>query len=1080
MFSMLGHTLSNLIDTAFHTGTVVVYGVNNSYISDVDYEKTGYLGTLDYFTRVKSIAFGDPEALRRVMAYTEQCFIPYVSTLNESELDNILKEKDLFGSGKLEIPLNLIMKYDGKDWYCKDFYENMVIPKVNNFLSNVISTPSLIGFTSYQELQRYKSVINALTNGSYSVTSAVSQPAVINAIKTALVSFSSDSPEFNREILSAYLVGEAEGKFKLMAKALGDLAKDLIPSLAIAMQFLVIVASSTIALLFLLPQAQDAFWRYVKLSAWIHFWSPALATLDALAKIGAIYKIHSVLLLTNTDGLTIASVGKALAEADQVSAIGGYLALSVPGIAWLLLQGSEYVVASLAQSIMGRATQGVTTEEMIKASTAEKIGYETTGTIGEGFHVRSALFANPTSMAHAFGSAVAGASSAVLQGSYFEGITDASMGAGAGTATYRAHGGSTAAMMETGALTRAVRAYATPEGIITQRPTIDGEAAYQNFQKRFDGNLFQTQLTNAHRKVLSEKLSQTYQELQNLTTENAMSTQAGYREFVKFEDAVLNQYRDGAEYSKVLETSETESLREMRQIRDSLEKALGIDKQTATRVVNDLAARLSFDANFERKLMDVAQKGKIRKLLELISPNLEDKINVEKLDIATLKKTLKELGEFTRTKGYEKVLSAVNKLSMNDSIAHSLASSYQKEEGETVDLSKVRSLSERIAYSLHKATTYERQEQALNEKGDSFSIDLSQKFIEWYAQKTGLSLNDAHESLNRMAVHQPLNLEILATEFSEEYADEYKVSDQGLREKVIHHFRKASQEISGKPESFYAQGKLRIENKAEQHGAGKEIQEKLQKDFSSTAKTFKQTNQTAKEKIHLKGDEISADNLPSWSELYREAINLAPDNAVAMLHSDRLSLLGNNLLQDKLILGGTAASNLPLAYDLTKKLLPFVGRVVGAAGTLPVTLAAETAALASMPYLAYRAVEQRHMEDLQKAIQSKEQVNLNEKQLELLPKQLEGKYLSLQGNYNEYRKAVNNLSPVERIAYGEAVGKIENQYGTFLFTATGKKWEGGYHSPTYSVMWTHDGKTEFLIDLEPEELYKLLKTGNIK
>jgi len=887
MFSMLGHTLSNLIDTAFHTGTVIVYGVNNSYVSDIDYEKTGYLGTIDYFTRVKSIAFGDPETYQRVEAYVKQCFIPYVSTLSESELNTILKEKDLYGSGRLEVPINLIMKYDGQSWYCKDFYQNMLVPKVNDFLSNAISTPSLIGFASSGELQKYKTVINALTNASYSVTSAVSQPAVINAIKTALIAYSSDSDEFNRQVLSSYLVGEAEGKFQLMAKSIGDLAKDLIPSLAIAMQFLIIVASSTIALLFLLPQALNAFWRYVKLSAWVYFWSPALATLDALTKVGIIYKMHSILLLTNTNGLTIASVGKALSEADNIAAIGGYLALSVPGIAWLLLQGSEYVVASLAQGIMGRATQGVTTEEMVKASTAEKVGYEATGTIGEGFRVRSALFANPTSMAHAFGSAVAGASSAVLQGSYLGGITDTAMGAGAGMATYKAHGGSISAMMETGALTKGVRAYSTDTGILYQKPNIDGIPASQNLEAKYGGNLFSAQLTDSYRKALSERLSETYQQLRTLTTESTQTLQAGYREFSKFTDAVINQYQDGAKYSQLLETSESRSLKEMRQIRDNIARALDISNEDATQITKGLIARLSFDANFRKAFGEAIRSGKIlsfiKNFVKTISPGLEDKIDVSKIDIAKLTESARELSEFSKSQGFELVLSAVTKLAKDDSIAHSFISNYQHDTGKSIDMAKLRSYSEKVASSVHKALNYSKEEQHLLERGTGFSIDRAQLFIEWYAERAELTPERAHELLNSMAKYQPLQLEALADEFSQEILDnKWELHPEQPQGKLPD---------SKFVQDFYKEKLSEIENLSKAKDVDSTLHKKLRESYETASHKFTKNFTTTRTHIDKGKSNISEKELNSFETMKSKLWELSPEEAQHLLNTSRLKLL---------------------------------------------------------------------------------------------------------------------------------------------------------------------------------------------
>ena len=897
LFSTLSYTLTNLIDNAFHTGTVIVYGASNAYVSDIDYQKVGYLGAFDYFLSTKEITTDEIVETSRIWkAYNEQCLIPYIATMDESQLTDFVKEKDLFYTGKLKVPLKLIMSYDGVKWYCDEFYDSVLKPKIENFISTVVSSPNLIGFSDYTELSnKFLASVNALTSASYSVQSLIAQSATLNALKKAVVSYASDSEEFNREILASYLAGEEKAKTNFSAKALGELAKDLVPEFANVMNFLIIIASSTIAFLFLLPvsgSSVEAFRRYVELSAWVSFFNPAFAVVDAITKVAAIYKLQSTFSLAGTNGLTINSVGKALTTIEDSVAIAGIIGFfSIPGIAWLLLKGSEYVVASLGQSVMSRFSGGVTAEEGIKASTAEKVGYDLTGKIGEGFKIRSSLFANPTSMSLSYGTAVAGFSESVVAGSYMQGISSASMEAGAGTATYRSHDGSIEGMMQTGALTKGIKAYATPYGVITQKPTLDGGVATQSFQKRFDGNLFQSQLSDNYRKAISQRLSQTYQELSSLTTENSVSTQAGYREFTKFEEAVLDQYRDGKTYSGILESSEIESLKEMKQIRDDLQNALGVDKQTATRITNDLAAKLQFDANFRKAFTEAAKKGNIRKLLNLIDPSLGDTVKVTKEKAGILTKATKEISDFAESKGYEKALSAIHKLSMNDSIAHSLASSYQEQEGKSIDLSETRSYSEKVASSLHKLQSYEEQEQLLAEKGSSFSIDLSQRFIEWYARKTGLSLEAAHENLNKMAVLYPLNFETLATEFSEDYTKKYRIDNKGLTEKITERF-KNHQNIN--PKDFYSRKKKEIENKAIESGVADNLHSNLQREFDSMERQFEGSYRVTSGRIHSGKGNITPNNLRDFSEMKQKVWNLSPEEAKHLLTTNRAELLWEN------------------------------------------------------------------------------------------------------------------------------------------------------------------------------------------
>jgi len=908
MFSAVGHTLSNLIDTAFHTGTVIVYGGSNSYVSDLDYERMGYLGAIDYFAKTKQISVDElVETARRWDAYNQQCFIPYVATLDETQISNLLKEKDLFNSGKLKVPIKLLMSYDGTNWYCDEFYENMLKPKIESFVSTVSSDPTLIGFNGVTELSsHFLTAVNALTNASYSVQSLIAQSATLNALKKAVVAYSSESDEFNREVLASHLIGESEGKFKFVGKTFGEFARKVVPLFAIVLQFLIIVSSATIAFMILLPaETTKVFWNYVRLSAWVHFWYPALATFDAIMKVGAIYSIHSTLSLAGVNGLTINSIGKVLSDADMISAIGGYLALiGVPGLAWMLLKGSDYVAASIGQMVGSRLGQNISVEEGIKASTAEKVGYDLTGTVGEGFTVRSALFANPTSLAHGYGSYMAGLDTGVLQGSFYKGITDATMGAGAGTATYNAHGGSIDGLMRTGALTQGVRAFQTSGGIITQRVGLDGSVATQTFNKTFEGNLFSGQLSNAYRQVLSEKKSEAYQELQTLTSENAYSEQAGKKEFIGFENSVLNAFRDGKEYVESLGTSTQETLREMQQIRDGLQKSLGVSEDEATRITDILTAKLEGDLNFRNAFKKFSEgKMSLSNFLNLIKPVIGDQINVTKDKVAALQKTAGAMAEFSQSRGYEKAISALREITQNDSIANQIVSQYAGKEGVSVDLTRARSYIEKVASAYHKIHNYEKQEQMLSEKGGSFSVELSQAFINWYAKKEKMPVERAHEFLNNLAVNQPLELEAQFSEFAKQYADKYKI-DPALVNKVTEAFKT---EKIPTPQEFFKQERTEIENLRQKAGVDNKTSIELRNSYYDTEKEFTKTFETNQKTIHKGAESINTGNLRNFKDL-KEAVTVhAPDGA-QLINRDRASLLWDELKKEKAILYGGAGT----------------------------------------------------------------------------------------------------------------------------------------------------------------------------
>ena len=214
-----------------------------------------------------------------------------------------------------------------------------------------------------------------ITGISRSSEQIITQQLLANAAERGLVDFtvSANAPAATQ----SFTLARAQRERRTSFIALGELAARTLPLLRGVIEGMLYGLFPIVGLLLMLPVAARVLLSYLKALVWIQLWPPLYALLNLAATLYS--QLPGEAALTLPDGrvaLTLANIsalGDAMAE---LSAMAGYLSLSIPLISYLILNSTGAVAASIASGIVqsyeapvGRAAEEVSTGNISLANT---------------------------------------------------------------------------------------------------------------------------------------------------------------------------------------------------------------------------------------------------------------------------------------------------------------------------------------------------------------------------------------------------------------------------------------------------------------------------------------------------------------------------------------------------------------------------------------------------------------------------------------------------------------------------------------------------------------------------------------
>jgi len=197
-----------------------------------------------------------------------------------------------------------------------------------------------------------------MTGMSKTNAQIVGQNAVANSLKRGLVNFASeaDAPAAAQD----FALARAEQERKTTFMTMGQIAKKMLPILQHLFEAFIYAIFPFVMLMAMTPLVGKVSLGYVKAVFWVNLWPPLYAILHFAI---SYYSANAASAAVITDGagfstglsiMTNTGLGKIM---EDYAAIAGYLSLSIPMIAWLLVSMSGAMMAGLA----GRLMQGYET-----------------------------------------------------------------------------------------------------------------------------------------------------------------------------------------------------------------------------------------------------------------------------------------------------------------------------------------------------------------------------------------------------------------------------------------------------------------------------------------------------------------------------------------------------------------------------------------------------------------------------------------------------------------------------------------------------------------------------------------------
>ena len=190
-----------------------------------------------------------------------------------------------------------------------------------------------------------------LTGLSMNAEQIIRQNALSNSIRRGITQFAArvDADAAAQD----FAIARAEQERRTTYAALGELAAKTLPLLRNIFEAFIYAIFPIVFLFMMLPTVGKVTLTYLKSVAWIQLWAPLYAVIHFATTFFAQYPAQtSMLLPSGAVGLSLANNSALGQVMSDVSLIAGYLSISIPMIAYLVVNQGGAMMASLAGSVM--------------------------------------------------------------------------------------------------------------------------------------------------------------------------------------------------------------------------------------------------------------------------------------------------------------------------------------------------------------------------------------------------------------------------------------------------------------------------------------------------------------------------------------------------------------------------------------------------------------------------------------------------------------------------------------------------------------------------------------------------------
>ena len=359
--STIGHTLTSLFETAFQ----VIPGVGG-LPSELTYEKNGLMFGNRLIRATGKVVFQDPNFRTDLINFINNCTMydlidgtispavfsssgdvwPLMATPNPARFSTVTSA----GGVDVDTCPNIYTSLNGRLPAQITRIQGQLAFQLNPTLPGAAAA----GVIATQIQQAYFK--NSISDASATAADLIRQNAVLNAINDTSTII---GQKVNDPAAMVLAVGRAQAVAQQNAAWLnyGKVAEQALPVFRNVIEALTYALFPLLVLLLLLTSGREtmiAFKGYATILIWIQLWPPLYAVLNYMASIYAAYDLAAAADLgTGTKALSLQTASTIYSGAISGEAIVGYLAISIPFIAWAALKRMENFGTALVGGLSG-------------------------------------------------------------------------------------------------------------------------------------------------------------------------------------------------------------------------------------------------------------------------------------------------------------------------------------------------------------------------------------------------------------------------------------------------------------------------------------------------------------------------------------------------------------------------------------------------------------------------------------------------------------------------------------------------------------------------------------------------------
>ena len=360
--STIGHTLTGLFETAFQ----VIPGAG-ALPSELTYEKNGLMFGNRLIRDTGNVVFQDPNFRTDLINYIHNCTMYDLidgtvdpGTFSSSDdvwalmgTPNPARFSTITGGGgavTVDTCPNVYSNLNGRLPAQLTRIQGKLAFQLNPTLPSAVAAATIAG----QIQQAY--LKNSIATAAATAADLIRQNAVLNAIND---SSNIIGQKINDPASMVLAVGRAQAVAQQNATWLnyGKVAEQALPVFRNVIEAVTYALFPLFVLLLLLTSGREtmiAFKGYAAILIWIQLWPPLYAVLNYMASIYAAYDLAAAADLgTGAKALSLQTASTIYSRAISGEAVVGYLAISIPFIAWAALKRMENFGTALVGGLSG-------------------------------------------------------------------------------------------------------------------------------------------------------------------------------------------------------------------------------------------------------------------------------------------------------------------------------------------------------------------------------------------------------------------------------------------------------------------------------------------------------------------------------------------------------------------------------------------------------------------------------------------------------------------------------------------------------------------------------------------------------